>query len=69
MQLRMSCSPPPASKRQPCDEPVHCTCAALPRPRYDQIMADGWKVCLPISLVNLLGTAAVILWSAPGATA
>ncbi|MGH8517800.1 MAG: NADH-quinone oxidoreductase subunit NuoH [Panacagrimonas sp.] len=39
--------------------------AALPRPRYDQIMAAGWKVCLPISLINLLGTAAVILWLAP----
>ncbi len=42
--------------------------AALPRPRYDQIMAAGWKVCLPISLINLLGTAAVILWRTPGAT-
>lgn len=42
--------------------------AALPRPRYDQIMAAGWKVCLPISLVNLLGTAAVILWQTPGAS-
>lgn len=37
--------------------------AALPRPRYDQIMAAGWKVCLPLALINLLGTAAVILWS------
>lgn len=36
--------------------------AALPRPRYDQIMAAGWKFCLPLSLLNVLGTAAVILW-------
>jgi NADH-quinone oxidoreductase subunit H len=34
---------------------------ALPRPRYDQIMAVGWKFCLPLSLVNLLATAAFVL--------
>lgn len=34
---------------------------ALPRPRYDQVMAAGWKVCLPLTLVNLLATAAVVL--------
>jgi len=34
---------------------------ALPRPRYDQIMAVGWKFCLPLSLVNLLVTAAFVL--------
>jgi NADH-quinone oxidoreductase subunit H len=34
---------------------------ALPRPRYDQIMALGWKFCLPLSLVNLLATAAFVL--------
>jgi len=36
--------------------------AALPRPRYDQIMAAGWKFMLPLTLVNLLLTAAVVLW-------
>jgi NADH-quinone oxidoreductase subunit H len=35
--------------------------AALPRPRYDQIMDFGWRVCLPITLVNLVATAAVVL--------
>jgi NADH-quinone oxidoreductase subunit H len=35
--------------------------AALPRPRYDQLMAYGWKIMLPISLLNLAVTAAGIL--------
>ncbi len=34
---------------------------ALPRPRYDQVMAAGWKFCLPLTLLNLLATAAVVL--------
>ena len=36
--------------------------AAIPRPRYDQLMAFGWKVMLPLTLVNLLLTGAVVLW-------
>jgi len=35
--------------------------ASLPRPRYDQLMSFGWKVCLPLSLANLVVTGAVIL--------
>ncbi len=35
--------------------------AALPRPRYDQLMSYGWKVMLPLSLLNLLVTGAVVL--------
>lgn len=35
--------------------------AALPRPRYDQVMLMGWKICLPLTLFNLLSTAVVIL--------
>jgi NADH-quinone oxidoreductase subunit H len=34
---------------------------ALPRPRFDQLMAFGWKVLLPLSLLQLLVTAALIL--------
>jgi NADH-quinone oxidoreductase subunit H len=35
--------------------------AALPRFRYDQLMEFGWKVMLPLSLLNLLITGAVVL--------
>ena len=38
--------------------------ASLPRPRYDQVMTFGWKVCLPLTLVNLLVTGALILLQA-----
>lgn len=41
--------------------------ASLPRPRYDQMMAAAWKVCLPLALINLLATAAFVLWRTPGA--
>jgi len=41
--------------------------AALPRPRPDQLMAWAWKLCLPLALVNLLVTGAVVL--AVGGTA
>jgi NADH-quinone oxidoreductase subunit H len=35
--------------------------AALPRPRYDQFMAFGWKLLLPLTLLNILVTGAVML--------
>jgi NADH-quinone oxidoreductase subunit H len=35
--------------------------ASLPRPRYDQLMAFGWKVMLPLSLLNLVVTGGIIL--------
>ncbi|WP_251976025.1 NADH-quinone oxidoreductase subunit NuoH [Salinicola avicenniae] len=41
--------------------------AALPRPRYDKVMSFGWKVCLPLTLVNLLITGAMILLIDPAA--
>jgi NADH-quinone oxidoreductase subunit H len=34
---------------------------ALPRPRYDHLMAAGWMWCLPLTLINLLITGAVLV--------
>ncbi len=34
--------------------------AALPRPRYDQLMAWGWKIMLPLVLANVLVTGAIV---------
>jgi NADH-quinone oxidoreductase subunit H len=34
---------------------------ALPRPRYDQLMSFGWKLLLPLSLLNLLVTGGMLL--------
>lgn len=35
--------------------------ATLARPRYDQLMSLAWKVLLPIALLNLLVTGAMVL--------
>ncbi len=35
--------------------------ATTPRLRYDQLMAFGWKVLLPLSILNLVATAAVLV--------
>jgi NADH-quinone oxidoreductase subunit H len=37
--------------------------AALVRPRYDQLMNYGWLLMLPLSLVNLLVTGAIVLYT------
>lgn len=34
----------------------------LPRFRYDQLMALGWKVLLPLSILNLMVTGAVLMF-------
>lgn len=35
--------------------------AALPRPRYDQLLSYGWKILLPLALLNILATGAIVL--------
>ena len=34
----------------------------LPRYRYDQLMAFGWKWLLPLAVLNILGTAAAVIY-------
>lgn len=36
--------------------------AALPRPRYDQFMKFGWLALLPLSILNVAVTGALVLW-------
>jgi len=40
--------------------------AAIPRPRYDQLMSLGWKIMLPLTLINLVVTGAVALYMHQG---
>ncbi|MBT1698461.1 NADH-quinone oxidoreductase subunit NuoH [Fulvivirgaceae bacterium PWU4] len=37
--------------------------ASLPRPRYDQLMDFGWKILLPVTIINLMITAAIVLFN------
>jgi NADH-quinone oxidoreductase subunit H len=34
----------------------------LPRYRYDQLMVFGWKVLLPVAMINLMISAVLVLW-------
>jgi NADH-quinone oxidoreductase subunit H len=36
----------------------------LPRFRYDQLMAFGWKVLLPLAVANIVVTALIVAWRA-----
>ncbi len=37
--------------------------ATWPRFRFDQLLSFGWKVVMPLALINLLVTGGVVLWS------
>lgn len=38
--------------------------ATWPRFRFDQLLTFGWKVVMPLALVNLLLTGGIVLWKA-----
>lgn len=37
--------------------------ASLPRPRYDQLMETGWKILLPLVLLNILITGVILIYT------
>ncbi len=38
------------------------TRATLPRLRYDQLMQFGWKILVPVALINIIFTGGIALW-------
>ena len=34
----------------------------LPRLRYDQLMDLGWKILIPVALLNIMVTGGIMLW-------
>jgi NADH-quinone oxidoreductase subunit H len=44
--------------------PLHPAAGLLPRPRFDQLIAYGWKLLLPLALLNLIVTGGIVLWRA-----
>jgi NADH-quinone oxidoreductase subunit H len=41
--------------------------ASMPRPRYDQLLEYGWKIILPLTIINVMITGAVLLLNAENA--
>lgn len=35
--------------------------ASMPRPRYDQLLEYGWKIILPLTIINVMVTGAILL--------
>ena len=35
---------------------------SIPRLQVDQLMSFAWRILIPLGLVNILATAAIILW-------
>jgi NADH-quinone oxidoreductase subunit H len=38
----------------------------IPRFRYDQLMNLGWKILIPLALINMVATGGIILWKQGG---
>ena len=36
--------------------------ATWPRLRFDQFLSFGWKVLMPLAVINLLVTGGIVLW-------
>lgn len=41
--------------------------ASMPRPRYDQLLEYGWKIILPLTIINVMITGAVLLMNSGNA--
>jgi NADH-quinone oxidoreductase subunit H len=41
--------------------------ASMPRPRYDQLLEYGWKIILPLTIINVMVTGAILLMNSENA--